>query len=81
VGDALDNAAMETYWATLKRERAWTYGTTRFTTRSALCTALFDYIEILYNHQRHHTGLDHLSPTEYEALGVAWSAKPVSTET
>jgi transposase InsO family protein len=70
VEDALDNAAMETFGATLKRERAWTYGTTHFTTRSALRTALFDYIEILNNHQRHHAGLDHLSPTEYETLGV-----------
>jgi transposase InsO family protein len=53
VGDALDNAAMETFWATLKRELVWTTGITRFETRAQLRTALFDYIEIFYNRERH----------------------------
>lgn len=71
VGDALDNAAMETFWATLKRELAWTTGITRFETRAALRTALFDYIEIFYNRQRHQAALDHLSPAEFDARTVA----------
>jgi len=66
VGDAYDNAAMETFWATLKRELAWTTKITRFESRAQLRTALFDYIEVFYNRQRHQAGLDHQSPAEYE---------------
>jgi transposase InsO family protein len=71
VGDALDNAGMETFWATLKREIAWTTGVKRFATRSALRTALFDYIEIFYNRERHQAALDHLTPVEFDARSVA----------
>jgi hypothetical protein len=28
--------------------------------------ALFDYIEIFYNRERHQAGLDHRTPAEYE---------------
>lgn len=41
-GDALDNAGMETFWATPKRELLWTTGISRFETRAAVRTALFD---------------------------------------
>lgn len=71
VGDALDNAGMETFWATLKRELIWTTGVKRFETRAALRTALFDYIEIFYNRERHQAALDHLSPAEFDARSVA----------
>jgi len=52
-GDAYDNAAMESFWATLKRDinhihRGWG----QFTP-SELRTILFDYIEVFYNRQRH----------------------------
>lgn len=31
-----------------------------------LANAIFDYVEIIYNRQRRHSQLDHISPTEYE---------------
>lgn len=64
VGDAFDNAAMETFWATLKREIRHIWGPWGTLTRSELRTILFDYIEVFYNRQRHQTGLDHRTPAE-----------------
>src|SRR5690606_12001643 len=46
VGDAYDNAAMETFWATLKREIRHIWGPWETLTRSELRTILFDYIEV-----------------------------------
>jgi len=40
-GDCYDNAAMEAFWATLKREIAWIYGTSFFETRVQLRSVLF----------------------------------------
>jgi putative transposase len=68
VGDAYDNAAMETFWATLKREIAWIYGTARFATQMQLRTALFEYIEVFYNRERHQAALDHHTPSEFELI-------------
>ncbi|QYG95851.1 IS3 family transposase (plasmid) [Iamia sp. SCSIO 61187] len=64
VGDAFDNAAMETFWATLKREIRHIWGPWETLTRSELRTILFDYIEVFYNRRRHQTGLDHRTPAE-----------------
>jgi len=64
VGDAYDNAAMETFWATLKREVRHIWGPWETITRSELRTILFDYIETFYNRRRHQTGLGHRTPAE-----------------
>jgi Integrase core domain len=45
--------------AHLKTELAWTSGRIRFESRAELRTALLDYIDILYNGQRHQAALDH----------------------
>lgn len=66
-GDCYDNAAMETFWATLKRELSWIYGPLIYMNRARLRSVLFDYIEIFYNRERAQAGLDHLSPFDYEA--------------
>lgn len=66
IGDCFDNAKMESFWATMKREIAWTTGIETFDTRDELRTAIFDYIEVFYNRQRHQAGLGHLTPYEYE---------------
>jgi len=72
VGDAYDNAAMESFWATLKRELAWIHQRQRWSSRAELRAALFDYIETFYNRQRHQAGLDHRTPSEvYTATRVA----------
>jgi len=65
-GDCFDNAKMEAFWATLKREITWITGIETFDTRHDLRTAIFDYIEVFYNRQRHQAGLGHLTPNEYE---------------
>jgi transposase InsO family protein len=71
-GDAYDNAAMESFWATLKRELAWIHQRRRWSSRAELRAALFDYIETFYNRQRHQAGLDHRTPSEvYAAARVA----------
>jgi transposase InsO family protein len=71
-GDAYDNAAMEAFWATLKRELAWIHRQQRWSSRARLRGALFDYIEVFYNRARHQVRLDHHTPAErYAAARVA----------
>ena len=48
-GDCLDNAPMESFFASLKTERVHQG---RFRTREAAKAAVFDYVEIFYNRQR-----------------------------
>jgi putative transposase len=64
-GDCYDNAAMETFWATVKREIGWIRGSTVFATRAEATTYLFEYLEVFYNRQRHQTALGDLTPHEY----------------
>ncbi|QIA27781.1 IS3 family transposase [Thermaerobacter sp. PB12/4term] len=63
VGDALDNAMAESFYATLQRElldrQAWA-------TRDQLRMAIFEYVEGFYNRRRRHSALGYLSPYEYE---------------
>ena len=65
-----DDPAMETFWATLKREIAHIRGPVGiwFETRAAARSYLFEFIEVFYNRQRHQAGLGHLTPAEYAAL-------------
>jgi transposase InsO family protein len=51
-GDCYDNAATETFWATLKRELSWIHVPLIYMSRSRLRNALLDYIEIFYNRER-----------------------------
>ena len=61
-GNCLDNALMESFWATLKAECA----TTSFSTRDAARLAIFEFIEVWYNRQRLHSALGFLSPDQFE---------------
>jgi transposase InsO family protein len=67
VGDAYDNAAIESFWARLKVEITWIRGSIWFQTRAEAHAYLFEFIEVFYNRQRHQAGLDHLTPAEYLA--------------
>ena len=72
VGDCFDNAAMETFWATLKTEVRHIWGPIDQLTRSQLRTILFDYIEVFYNRARHQRALDDRTPAEtYAAANAA----------
>ena len=64
-GDCYDNAAMETFWATIKREIRWIRGPLSFPTRAAARLYLFEYIEVFYNRQRHQARLGHRTPLEH----------------
>jgi putative transposase len=62
-GNCYDNAAMESFWATLKAE---CFGRTIPATRKQARLMVFDYIETFYNPVRLHSSLGFQSPVEYE---------------
>jgi putative transposase len=63
VGDCYDNAMAESFFATRETELI---DRNSFRTRSAARLAVFDFIEGFYNPQRRHSGLQDLSPIEFE---------------
>jgi transposase InsO family protein len=60
-GNCYDNAAMESWFSTLKMELG-----DRFESAAHAKRALFDYIEVFYNQKRRHSTMGYLSPAEYE---------------
>lgn len=62
-GNCYDNAAMESFWSTLKIELVYRRD---FATHRQAKTEIFDYIETFYNRHRIHTSLDGLSPANFE---------------
>ncbi len=65
-GNAYDNAPMESFFGTLKRELV---DRASYATRSQARTAVFEYIEVFYNRQRLHSTLGYRSPADFEAQG------------
>jgi putative transposase len=63
-GNAHDNAAMESFFGLLKRERV--YRRPIYRTRQEARTDLFDYIERFYNRQRRHGTAGRMSPMDFE---------------
>jgi putative transposase len=66
-GDAYDNAAMESFMASIKTELI---NRRRFKTKDEARTAIFSYIEAFYNPRRRHSGLGQKSPAAYEKMLV-----------
>jgi len=62
-GNCYDNAAMESFWSTLKLELVYRQD---FQTRAQARTQIFDYIESFYNRQRTHSALGYRSPVDFE---------------
>jgi transposase InsO family protein len=60
-----DNAAMESFWSTLKHELVYRH---TFQTRTQARQAIFDYIETFYNRRRLHSSLNYLNPVDFENL-------------
>ncbi len=60
-GNCYDNAAMESWFSTLKSELG-----ERFETNAAAKEQLFDYIEAFYKQQRRHSAIGYVSPAEFE---------------
>ena len=63
VGDAFDNAMMESLWSTMQIELL---DRKRWKTRIELSNAIFEFIEVFYNRRRRHSMLDYVSPIEFE---------------
>ena len=59
-GNCYDNAAMESFWATLKTEAFPESGV--FESKEAARQAIFEYIEGYYHTQRMHSSLNYLTP-------------------
>jgi transposase InsO family protein len=70
-GDCYDNAAVESLWATLKRDLNWIYGRKTWTQRDLLRSAIFDYIEGFYNPERIQKRLGYRSPADFESESAA----------
>ena len=62
-GNCYDNAAMESFWSTLKNELIHRQ---KFATRAQARAAIFEYVEVFYNRQRLHSALDYKSPVDFE---------------
>lgn len=60
-GNCYDNAAMESWFSTLKSELG-----ERFESNAQAKEKLFDYIEVFYNQQRLHSAIGYVSPAEFE---------------
>jgi Transposase and inactivated derivatives len=68
LGDCYDNAAMESFFHSLKVEQVHHDD---YRTRNEARSAIFDYIEIFYNRQRKHSTIGYLSPMVFEEGCVA----------
>jgi transposase InsO family protein len=64
VGNCYDNAAMESFWGTLKTE--WVYRQD-YATREEARQSIFKYIECWYNRKRRHSSIGYKSPEQFEA--------------
>jgi transposase InsO family protein len=63
-GNCYDNAAMESFWATLKAE---CFDSKEIpATRQQARSMIFDYIEAFYNPRRRHSSLGYVAPLQFE---------------
>jgi transposase InsO family protein len=63
-GDCYDNAPMESFFSTLKRERVYRR---RYWSRDEATADIADYIDGFYNLRRRHSELGGVSPVQFEA--------------
>jgi len=63
VGQCWDNAPMESFFASLKKELVHDED---YATREEAKASVFEYIEVFYNRQRRHSALGYESPERYE---------------
>ena len=66
VGQCWDNAPMESFFASLKKELVHHED---YQSRAQAKASIFEYIETFYNPKRRHSSLGYLSPAEYEQAG------------
>jgi transposase InsO family protein len=63
VAQCWDNAPVESFFASLKRELVHDE---QYTTREQARASIFEYLEVFYNRVRRHSSLGFLSPAEFE---------------
>jgi transposase InsO family protein len=63
VAQCWDNAPVESFFATLKRELVHSE---QYTTREQATASIFEYVEAFYNRVRRHSALGYVAPDEYE---------------
>jgi putative transposase len=73
-GNCWDNAVVESFFSSLKRERVQER---RYETRAEARADIFNYIEIWYNRKRRHSTLGYLSPAELERKAAGSEMKIV----
>lgn len=68
-GNCYDNAVVESFFSSLKRERT---RRTKYRSRDEARADVFDYIECFYNRKRRHAYLGYISPVAFEdrSLGL-----------
>ena len=66
-GNCYDNAAVVTFFKTLKAELIWRH---TWASRQHVSTALFQYINGFYNTRRQHSAIGGLSPVKFERLSA-----------
>jgi hypothetical protein len=79
-GNVWDNAAMESFFSSLKAERI---ARRIYRTRDEARADVFDYIERFYNTKRRHSTIGYLSPMEFEmkaGLLNQESSKPAAAQ-
>lgn len=67
-GDPYDNACVESFFATLKKQHVYF---NRYVTRAQARQSIFEYIEVFYNRVKSHSTLDGKSPVDFETLTYA----------
>ena len=76
-GDCYDNAVMESFFSTVKRELG-----EHFDSGDNARHQLFDFIEVFYNQRRRHSTLGQISPAAFERqAGAVDAAVPVDAKT
>ena len=74
-GNCLDNAPMESFFASLKKEHIHQ---AHFRTRAEAKAAVFDYVEVFYNRQRLNSGVGYRTPTEARVAMSAEAVMPIA---
>jgi len=62
-GNCYDNAAMESFFHTLKTEHTYFE---HYNTREQAKQSIFEYVEVFYNRKRRHSTLGYSSPAAFE---------------
>jgi putative transposase len=73
-GNCWDNAAMESFFGSLKEECV---GSTIYTSHEKARLAIFTYLEVYYNRIRRHSTLGYVSPLVYEQRALQQAKKNV----